>query len=103
MTESAILAFVTAALAVPGATSLVVSILRTAGDSLGVDPKLIVYVASIALTGVILAGGAAALPAWAGDGPGYVAAWLGWAVANAEFARRLYEGLLSKLYPAPTA
>lgn len=101
MTESAILAFVTAALAVPGATSLVVSILRTAGDSLGVDPKLIVYVASIALTGVMMAG--IALPAWAGDGPGYVAAWLGWAVANAELARRLYEGLLSKLYPAPTA
>lgn len=101
MTESAILAFVAAALAVPGVTSLITSALRTVSDAVGVKPEVIVYVASIAVTGIILANAGAALPEWAGDGPGYVTAWLALATTNAELARRLYEGFLSKLYPTP--
>lgn len=101
MSESTVLAFVAAVLAVPGVTSLATSALRTLGDSFGVDPKLVVYVASFALTAAILATTGAGLPAWAGDGPGFVAALLAWGVANAELARRLYEGLLSKLYGTP--
>ena len=98
MSEATILAFVAAVLAVPGVTSLVTSALRTVGDATGIDPALIVYVVSFVLTGVILATTGAGLPAWAGDGPGFVAALMAWGVANAEIARRLYEGLLSKLY-----
>lgn len=98
MSEATVIAYIAAVLAVPGVTSLVTSALRTLGDSLGIDPKLLVYVASFVLTGVILATTGAGLPAWAGDGPGFVAALLAWGVANAELARRLYEGLLSKLY-----
>mgnify|MGYP000911878070 CR=1 FL=1 len=101
MTESSVLAFVVAALAVPGVTSLLTSALRLVGDALNVDPRVVVYVASIAVTGVILASGGIALPPWAGDGPTYIAAWLTLATANAEMARRVYELLLSKLYPSP--
>lgn len=98
--DSSVVTFLIAALAVPGVTSLITSGLRVVGDSLGVDPRVLVYVASIAVTGVILAQAGAALPAWAGDGPGFVAAWLALATTNAELARRVYELLLSKLLPA---
>lgn len=101
MSEGAVLTFILAALAVPGVTSLITSALRLASDQLGVDPKTAVYVASIVVTGVILANAGGALPEWAGDGPGFVAAWLTLASANAELARRVYETLLSRLYPTP--
>lgn len=103
MSEATVLAFVAAALAVPGVTSLVTSFLRTVGDALGVDPRLLVYVASIVITGVILASAGTALPEWAGDGPGFVAAWLVMASTNAELARRIYEGILEKVYKAQPA
>ena len=67
MSEGAILTFILAALAVPGVTSLITSALRLASDSLGIDPKTAVYVASIIVAGVILANAGGALPAWAGD------------------------------------
>jgi hypothetical protein len=101
MSEGAILTFILAALAVPGVTSLITSALRMASDSLGIAPETAVYVASIIVTGVILANAGGALPAWAGDGPGFVAAWLALATTNAELARRVYETLLSRLYPTP--
>lgn len=101
MSEGAVITFLLATLAVPGVTSLITSALRVASDRFGIDPKTAVYVASLAVMGVILAGAGSALPEWAGDGPGFIAAWLALASANAELARRIYETLLSRLYPTP--
>lgn len=89
--DSTVLAFVLAVLAVPGVTSILTSAIRALSDGLGIGPEVIVYVASVALTGVILATGAVDLPPWAGDPVAYVGAWLAWATANAELARRVYE------------
>lgn len=94
MTEAVVLAFVASVFAVPGVTSIVTSVVRKLSDALGIDPRVIVYVASIALTGVIMFSGGVTLPAWTGDPTLFVAAWLAWAVANAEIARRLFEALL---------
>lgn len=94
MTEAVVLAFVASVFAVPGVTSIVTSFVRKLSDALGVDPRVIVYVASIAMTGVILFSGGVTLPAWTGDPTLFVAAWMAWAVANAELARRLFEALL---------
>lgn len=95
--DSPIIAFALAVLAVPGITSLLTTGIRFLSDSLGIGPKVIVYVASLALTGVILVNAGGALPAWAGDGPGFIAAWLAWANVNAELAKRVYELLLERV------
>lgn len=95
MTESVLLAFLASVFAVPGAASVVTSILRRATDGLGIDPRLVLYVVAYALAGVLL--GAAELPDWAGDPFAYVLAWSAVATATAEAARRLYDALLSHL------
>lgn len=100
--DSPVLAFVLAVLAVPGVTSVVTTVLRYLSDSLGIKPTVTVYVASLAITGAILASGGVDLPAWAGDGPGYVAAWIAWAGVNAELARRVYEVLMERVVSAQT-
>lgn len=86
-----------AVLALPGVTSLVVSGLRRLSDSTGIDPRVIVYAASMLVTGLLVATGTVELPAWGGEPSAYVGAWLAWAVVNAELARRVYELLLSRL------
>lgn len=101
MDSNPIIVALLALLALPGATSLLVSLIRKASDASGVKPEVIVYVASLAVTGLLLATGAVALPAWSGDPTTYVAAWLGWGVANAELARRVYELLWQRLGQAP--
>ena len=99
--SSPILVALLALLALPGGTSLVVSLIRRASDAAGVDPRVIVYVASLAVTGLLILTGTVTLPSWAGDPSTYVAAWIGWGTVNAELARRVYELLLSKLTPTP--
>lgn len=100
--DSPVVAFVLAVLAVPGVTSLVTTGLRWISDNLGVKPTVVVYVASMAIVGGILASGGVELPAWAGDPVAYVGVWLAWATANAELARRVYELLVERLVPAQT-
>lgn len=97
--DSPVLAFVLAVLAVPGVTSLLTSGIRFVSDRTGISPKVIVYVASLIVTGAILSRSGAALPAWADDGPGFIAAWLAWANVNAELARRVYEVLMERVAP----
>lgn len=101
MESNPIIVALLALLALPGATSLLVSLIRKASDASGVKPEVIVYVASLAVTGLLLATGTVALPAWTGDPTAYVGAWLVWGTANAELARRVYELLWQRL--APTA
>lgn len=101
--SSPIVVAVLALLALPGVTSALASLIRKASDSLGINPRVPVYVAALILTGVIVAtGGLGSLPALAGDPAALVGAWLAWAVATAEIARRLYE-LLWERVPVPTA
>ena len=88
-----------ALLALPGVVSIVTSLIRRASDALGIDPRVIVYAASLLVTGLLLWTGTVTLPPWTGDPASYVGAWLVWATATAELARRVYELLLSKLGP----
>lgn len=101
MTEAVLLAFLASVFAVPGATSIVTSVIRRLTDKLGIDPRVIVYIVAYALSGWIMA--SANLPAWADDPFLFVAAWSGVATATAEMARRLYDAIL-KFLPglAPT-
>lgn len=40
-------------------------------------------------------------PDWAGDPAAYTLAWMAWATANAELARRVFELLQPILWPEP--
>lgn len=93
---------VLALLALPGVTSGLTALLRRIGAS-GVDPRVVVYVASLVLTGVVLLTAGSGLPMASGEPSAVVAAWLTWLTVNAELARRLYEALLVKVWPAPSA
>lgn len=95
MSEAVVLAFLASVLAVPGAVSIITSIVRKVTDAVGVEPRLVVYVVAYILSGVIMAG--ADLPAWAGDPFAYVVAWATVATVTAETARRLYDAILSHL------
>lgn len=97
MTESILVAFIASVFAVPGVTSLITSVIRKATDTIGVDPRIVVYVVAYALVGGIMASGGIELPAWTGDPFLYVVAWSAVATATAEAARRLYDVLLSHL------
>lgn len=98
--DSPIVVFLLGALALPGVTSAVTTAIRWVSDNLGIKPTVTVYVASLIVTGAILAmGGGDAVPGWTGSGPESVAAWIAWATVNAELARRLYEALIERLYP----
>lgn len=103
MLENPILVFVVAVLAVPGVTSLLTSAIRWLADNAGIPPRVSVYVASIALTGAVLAtGGGGALPSFDGNPVAFVSAWLAWATVNARAAEAVYDLLLSKLPGLPT-
>lgn len=95
--SSPIIVALLAMLALPGVTSLVTSTIRRASDSLGIDPRVIVYTASLVVTGVLLVTGTVEFPAFDGDPAAFVGAWLVWGTTNAELARRVYELLLSRL------
>ena len=90
-----------AALAIPGVTSGLAALIRKLSDALKVDPRVVVYIASLAITGLLLWLGKESLPQWAGDPAAYVALWVAWLTVNAELARRVYELALEKLYGAP--
>lgn len=103
MEDNPIIIAVLALLALPGATSAVAAVLRRASDTLGIDPRVAVYVAALALTGVLVATGAGgALPTAGGEPTVVVGAWLAWATATAEIARRLYELLWQRVPVEPT-
>lgn len=88
-----------AILAIPGTTSAVASVVRTVSDAFGVNPRAVVYVVSLAVTGVVALVVRDSLPAWAGDPTLYVGAWLAWASANAGKAKTIYELLHPRLAP----
>lgn len=97
MESNPIIIALLAILALPGVTSLVVSAIRKASDSTGIDPRVIVYAISLVVTGALVFTGAVDIPAFSGDPGAYILAWLTWATVNAELARRVYELLLSKV------
>lgn len=86
-----------ALLAIPAVTSALAGFLKSAQTSTGINAKVFVYVASAAVTGLILVVGGLQLPVWAGEPALYVGAWLAWLAANAELARRLYEALNERI------
>ena len=52
--SSPIIVAILALLALPGVTSVATSAIRTVSDAAGVNPRVVVYVLSLAITGVIL-------------------------------------------------
>ena len=86
-----------ALLAIPGVTSALAGLLKTAKDATGIPSKVFVYVASLLITLGILLLARDGLPAWTGDPAAFVTLWLGYLVANAEVARRLYEAINERL------
>jgi len=97
--NSPVIVALLALLALPGATSAVTSLLRYLTDGAGVQPKVVVYIASLAVTLLVLVTGSVELPGWTGDPASFVGAWLVWGTANAELARRVYELLWERLAP----
>ena len=95
--SSPIIVAILALLALPGVTSVATSAIRTVSDAAGVNPRVVVYVLSLAITGVILVTGGVELPAWADDPTAYVGAWIAWASANAGLAKTVYEIFHPKL------
>lgn len=98
--SSPIIVAILALLALPGVTSVATSVIRTVSDAAGVNPRVVVYVLSLAITGVILVTGGVELPAWADDPTAYVGAWIAWASANAGLAKTVYEIFHPKLVTA---
>lgn len=88
-----------AVLALPGFTTAAVSVIRTVSDAFGVNPRAVVYILSLVVTGLLLLTGAVDFPSWAGDPTAYVAAWLTWAQVNSGIAKTIYELLTPKLAP----
>ena len=84
-------------LAIPAVTSALAAFLKKAQDATGIGAPVFVYVASLVVTGLVIATGGVELPAWAGEPAGYVALWIGWLTANAALARRLYEAIWERL------
>lgn len=97
VTTQPIMVAILALLAIPAVTSGVTAILRRLTDGTGLDPRVVVYAASILITGLIVATGAVTLPSFDGDPSAYMLAWLAWLTANGELARRIYEVLQSAL------
>jgi hypothetical protein len=99
-----IMVAILALLAIPAVTSGVAALLRRMTDGTGLDPRVVVYAASVIITGLLVFTGRVALPDWTGDPGGYMLAWMAWLTANAEIARRVYETLqtaLGKGTPTP--
>ena len=99
--SSPVIVAILALLALPGATSIATTAIRTVSDGLGVNPRVIVYVLSLVITGLILLTGGVTLPDWAGDPALFVGALITWAGANAGLAKTVYEILHPKLVTEP--
>lgn len=82
-------------LGIPAVTSGLTAGIKYVASATGISPKILVYGASLIVTGLIIA--AAGLPAIVEDPTVTVGVWLGWATANAELARRLYEVLWERV------
>jgi hypothetical protein len=95
--DSPIILAVVAILAIPAVTSGITGLLSWITEMTGVGPKVIVYVVSLLLTGVLIAGGGGGLPQAGDDPAAWVAAWVAWTTVNAELARRVYELLNERL------
>jgi len=89
--SSPIIVAALALLALPGVTSVATSAIRTVSDASGVNPRVIVYVLSLVITGAVLVTGGVDLPAFVDDPTAYVGAWIAWASANAGLAKTVYE------------
>lgn len=98
--SSPIIVAILALLALPGVTSIATSAIRAVSDSFGVNPRVVVYILSLVVTGLVLVSGGVELPTWADDPTVYVGAWIGWAEANAGLAKTVYEIFHPKLIPA---
>lgn len=97
--SSPIIVALMAVLALPGATTAAVTVIRTMSDAFGVNPRAVVYVLSLVVTGLLLLTGTVDFPSWAGDPTTYVAAWLTWAQVNTGIAKTIYELLTPRLAP----
>ena len=98
--SSPIIVAILALLALPGVTTIATSVIRSASDAIGVNPRVVVYVLSLVVTGLVLITGGAELPAWVDDPTAYVGSWIVWASANAGLAKTIYEIFHPKLVPA---
>lgn len=99
-----IMVAILALLAIPAVTSGVTAIIRKLTDGTGLDPRVVVYAASVLITGLIVFSGAVTLPDFTGDPASYMLAWMAWITANGELARRVFETLQSVLSkPEPLA
>ena len=98
--SSPIIVAILALLALPGVTTIATSVIRSASDAIGVNPRVVVYVLSLVVTGLVLITGGVELPAWADDPSAYVAAWIAWSQVNAGLAKTIYEIFHPKLVPA---
>ena len=99
--SSPIIVAILAVLALPGVTTIVTSVIRSASDAIGINPRVIIYLTSLVITGIVLLSGGVALPAWADDPTAYVGAWIAWTSANAGLAKTIYEIFHPKLAPEP--
>lgn len=93
-----IIILVLALLGIPAFTSGITGILNALQEATGVPSRVWVYLASLGVTGVLVLSGAVALPVSSPEPELAVGAWLVWATANAELARRIYELLEARLY-----
>lgn len=82
-----------ALLGIPGVTSAVTGIVKRLAAATGIGSRVWVYVASLAITGLVVQ----AVPVVTGDPAAVIAAWLTWATVNAELARRFYEALWERV------
>lgn len=96
-----IMVAILALLAIPAVTSGVTGILRKVSDAGGINPRIIVYLASVLITGALVLTGAVTLPGFDGDPSAYMLAWLAWLTANAELARRVFELIQPIVWPEP--
>ena len=87
---------VVALLGIPAITSALTGVIKWVAEATGIPPKVLVYVASLVVTGLIVAG--TGIPVASGEPTVVVGAWLTWATVNAELARRIYEALWERLY-----
>ena len=88
-----------ALLAIPAVTSGVAGLLKNLEAATGIGSRVWVYVASLIVTGLVLATSGVNLPTWTDDPALYAGAWIAWLGANAEITRRLYEALYERAKP----
>ena len=81
---------------IPIASSLVTSGLRRFTDATGLDPRALVWVVAVIITGVAYVQGSPALPVFESSNPAeYLSAWLLLATGFSEMAKVIYDRILS--------